>query len=65
MRKLLIPLLAALALPTALNAVSYWLILQTGNNYSRSLEKIPMESMDQCEEQGEIFKSYSEDAKHS
>ncbi len=36
MRKLLIPLLASLALPTAVNAESYWLILGIVN----SLEKL-------------------------
>ena len=48
MRKLLILLLASLALPTAVNAESYWLILRIVN----SLKKIEMESMEQCEKQG-------------
>ena len=65
MKSLLLPLLVVFALPNAVNAESYWLILQTGNNYSRTFEKIKMESMDQCEEQGEIFKSYSEGVRNS
>ena len=53
MRKLLIPLLAAFALPTAVNAESHWLILKFGlNNSGRSLEKIEMKSIAQCEEVG-------------
>jgi hypothetical protein len=46
MKRLILPLIAA---------QSYWLILQTGNNYSRALEKIEMESMSQCEQQGNFF----------
>jgi len=56
MRKL-IPLLAALSLPTAVNAESYWLILSSGSGDSAALEKIEMASMEQCEEQGKIFTS--------
>ena len=53
MRKLLIPLLAALALPNAVNAESYWLFLRsTGASGGPALEKIEMKSMEQCEEQG-------------
>ena len=54
MRRLFIPLLAVLALPTAVNAESYWLVLQSGGN-GKALEKIEMESMKQCKEQGEIY----------
>ena len=58
MRKLLIPLLAVFALPTAVNAESYWLILiEGGKKHGKALEKIEMESMEQCEEQGNLFKS--------
>ncbi|MBO8205149.1 hypothetical protein [Prochlorococcus marinus] len=56
MRKLLIPLLAAFALPTAVNAESYWLLLKVGVSRG-AFEKIEMGSMEQCEEQGENFKS--------
>ena len=47
MRKLLIPLLAAIALPTAVNANShnYYLILRTGDGSWT----VPMESMEACE----------------
>ena len=55
MRKLLILLLASLALPTAVNTGSYWLILRIVN----SLEKIEMESMEQCEKQGSEWLSKS------
>ena len=55
MKRLLLPLLAALALPTAVNAESYWLILRIVN----SLEKIEMESMKQCEKQGSEWLSKS------
>ena len=55
MKRLLLPLLAALALPTAVNAESYWLILRASAMQAVSLEKIEMESMEQCEEQGKIW----------
>ena len=50
MCKLLIPLLAALALPTAVNAETVRLIVAY-----HGLEKIEIKSMDQCKEQGEIW----------
>ena len=53
MKSLLLPLIAVLALPTAVNAESYWLILKVVN----SLEKIEMKSLEQCEEQGEDWAS--------
>ena len=56
MRKLLIPLLAALALHTAVNAGSVWLVLQMAVTVA-ALEKIEMKSMEQCEEQGKIYKT--------
>ena len=56
MRKLLIPLLAAFALPTAVNAESYWLVLRYEDPDGIALEKIEMESMEQCEEQGKKWK---------
>ena len=55
MRKLFIPLLAALALPTAVNAESYWLILGHGNgtlDETSALEKIEMPSIEACHEEG-------------
>ena len=49
MKRLLIPLLAALALPTSVNAESIWLWLRaTHANGGASQEKILMKSMDQC-----------------
>ena len=54
MKLLLLPLLATLALPTAVNAESYWLVLH--QNYM-DLEKIEMESMEQCKEQGEAWRN--------
>ena len=56
MKRLLLPLLAALALPTAVNAESYWLLISAGNVNSHALEKIEMKSMEQCKEQGEAYK---------
>ena len=57
MKRLLLPLLAALALPTAVNAESYWMVISAASNSSASLEKIEMASMEQCNEQGKIFKT--------
>ena len=46
MKRLLLPLLAALALPTAVNAESYWLLVsQTGGG----LVKVEMDDMKSCE----------------
>ena len=52
MRKFLIPLLASIALPTAVNAESYWLTYRKNMVESGVMDKIEMESMEQCEEQG-------------
>ena len=59
MKRLLLSLLAAIALPTAVNAESYWLILRYGSEHitgvglgGAALEKIEMESMAQCELMG-------------
>ena len=58
MKRLLLPLLAALTLPTAVNAESYWLILGwSWNGYTFGLEKIEVESMEQCKEQGEEWRA--------
>ena len=53
MKRLLLPLLAALALPAAVNAESVWLVLvaEDSNDHS-SMEKILMKDMNQCEIQG-------------
>ena len=57
MRKLFIPLLAALALPAAVNAESVYLVVKTitgtlmrGNG---QLMVVPMKTMDGCEEAGQ------------
>ena len=57
MQRILFPLLASLALPTAVNAESYWLVMSAASMKSASLEKIEMASMEQCEENGEKFKT--------
>ena len=47
MTTLLLPLLAALALPTAVNAENYYLLVAFDvRNFT-----VPMKSLDQCEEQ--------------
>ena len=57
MNRFLIPFLAFLIFPTALNAESYWLVLYVGqkDRAGRDLEKIEMPDLLQCQEQGEIF----------
>ena len=56
MKRLLLPLVAALALPTAVSAESVWLILtqgKTGGGYS--MHSLEMKDISQCEEQGQLF----------
>ncbi len=58
MKRLLLPILAALALPTAANAESYWLVIaDRGMNHSKALLKLEMKTLAQCEEQGYIWAS--------
>ena len=58
MHRFLIPLLAAIALPTTANAESIWLVLKiSGRKSAAYLESIEMESMAQCEEQGQYWRS--------
>ncbi len=52
MKRLLLPLLAVLALPTAVNAETWYLLGKAGKGATYS---IPMESKEDCEEQGERF----------
>ena len=52
MRYLLLPLLAALALPTAAKAESHWLIIQHTGSYTPTLEKVEMPSAEACEKEG-------------
>ena len=50
MKRLLLPLLAALALPSAVSAESVWLIIYASEHFGGSgLEKVEMENMSQCE----------------
>ena len=61
MRKLFITLLAAIALPTAVNAESYWLFLTLGdggNDGAAAMEKIQMPSIDACEKEGEKWMKF-------
>ena len=57
MRKLFIPLLAALALPTAVNAESVYLVVKTTTGSmmreNGQLMVVPMKTMDGCEEAGQ------------
>ena len=53
MKRLLLPLLAAIALPTTVNAESYWLIITAGYNFA---EKIEMDSMEACLIEGKKFR---------
>ena len=55
MKRLILPLIAALALPTSVNAETVWLIV--GDNGSQVGTKIEMESLEQCEEMGYIWES--------
>ena len=62
MKRFLIPLLAALVLPTAVNAESVWLLMNLGFWYreggaAAAFEKIEMKDMKQCEEQSAVYKS--------
>ena len=55
MRKLLIPLLVWLALPTPVNAECHWLINTYGHTnatQAAALEKIEMPSAEFCEKEG-------------
>ena len=54
MTRLLLFLLAALALPTAANSESAWLVLYVGKS---GLEKIEMSDLDQCIKNGETYKA--------
>ena len=60
LKHLLLPLLAALALPTAASAESHWLIIKARHcgvslnvECGVALEKIEMKSLAQCEKNGE------------
>ncbi len=51
MKRLLLPLIAALALPTSVNAESIWLVISK----SYTMEKIEMKDMEQCKEMGNFW----------
>ena len=62
MKSLLLPLLAALALPTAVNAETWYLLIGKGD----SIVSVPMESEEQCEQAGKevtTFKEWKGDGK--
>jgi len=52
---LLIALSAGLLSPIAASAKSVWLVIGASSSNSTSMETIPMGSMKQCKEQGEVF----------
>ena len=54
MRKFLIPLLAAVALPTAVNAETWWL-MASAYNYGLANWSIPTNSEQECEFAGQKF----------
>ena len=58
MKRLLLPLLAALALPTVVNAETVWLVIAFGNV---GTEKIEMEDLKQCEKMGYLWASKTND----
>ena len=51
MKRLLLPLLAALALPASVNAESVWLVISN----TQESKKIEMNDMEQCKEIGEFW----------
>ena len=55
MKRFLLPLLAALALPTAVSAESYWLVFRFGSSVGSATEAIEMKSLSHCEEQAKII----------
>ena len=56
MKRLVIALIAAIALPTAVNAESYWLIL-VKKGKGGALEKIEMPNIKACESEGEKWRA--------
>ena len=54
MRRFILPLLAALAVPTAANAETVYLVIQVGGD---AVTTVPMKSIDQCEEAGATLSS--------
>jgi len=67
MRKLLVPLLAALALPTAVNAESYSLVITSwmkGKGYgaytTTEITNFTFSTLWACQEQGELWSNRSD-----
>ena len=58
MKRLILPLIAALALPPSVSAESYWLLITDSN--TDAFEKIEMKDMEQCQLQGSLLKSTKE-----
>tara|TARA_B100000212_G_scaffold58032_1_gene38944 strand:- start:872 stop:1054 length:183 start_codon:yes stop_codon:yes gene_type:complete len=50
MKRLLLPLLAAIALPTAVNAETYWLVMSSKEG--STLVTIPTNNIEECEASG-------------
>ncbi len=68
MKRLLLPLIAALAIPTTANAQSYWLILTYGKadvNGAGGVEKIEMASSEACEKEGRRWENSPTQGSHS
>ena len=55
-KRFLIPLLAALALPTSVNAETWYLLIGKGSG----IVAVPMESEEQCEQAGEEVTTFKE-----
>ena len=52
MKRLLVPLLAAIVLPTAVNAETWYLLARIGKSAAFT---VPMPNKDQCESEGKRF----------
>ena len=60
MRRLLLPLLAAFALPTAANAETHWLILHYRDKPGlSSMQKVEMPNPEECEKEGRKWEDSS------
>ena len=62
MKRLLLPLIAALALPTAVSAETWWLMAagrKVSNGISIPTWSIPTSSIDECEAAGQKFKEHN------
>ena len=59
MKRFVLPLIAAIALPTAVNAESHWLILHYSHAQRSSFEKVEMDSATACEKEGRRWENSS------